>query len=1152
MSNSRECPSVEQLQQLALGQLPDPPASSVEQHLFDCEPCTQATLNFVTDETLVGAMRKATAGIVPLPDGVSQLILKLRDLPTHTSDADSATVLSGEAGSETMLDIDWSSSFTPAEAADEIGRLNGFRILKLLGQGGMGGVFLAEDMHLQRRVALKVMRPEFAARRGATERFLREARAVAAIHDEHIVTIYQVGQDNGVPFLAQELLEGETLDARLKRENALPIADVIEIGQQIAKGLAAAHAKGLIHRDIKPANVWLESSPVAERQGYVRVKLLDFGLARSVSDSENLTQSGMILGTPAYMAPEQARGDAVDARADLFSLGCVLFQCVTGQRPFPGKGPMAILHSLATHTPAPVTTVRADVPAELSDLIERLLAKDREARPASAQDVARELARERSRVAPRLGFEANDVEAVHGRVANRAAGNASHGMTRLLWGGLAACVLFGVIVIKLKDKDGKETKVTLDVPDGTKLVSVEQQSGKEDDPAAQRVIPQRDFITLDKLDPKQIPESERFDWQPDELVAVIGDHRLRDWSLITSVAFHPSGDFFVSTPGQGNSHVWSAKTFERLTGYGDPDFPEGVNYSGLSFAPDGKSFCTGYGKFGVDLSDAKHPKFRRLGKRPVHKIEAFEQLVISPDGRWLVMAGGPAGILEVWDITGDVPQFVKEVSYPTRSRTHFLDLSSDGHRLSLYADGTAEAPQAGVLLWDIDWDALNGPSLKRFSESIPGYFAALSPDGQTLVASPFSGSQKSQVFDLSVSPPKVVAELEGIHWTQFSPDGDWLAHCIGGDFIMLRQRVGSKWEERSTISAASSQNARFWFAPDGKTLVVSEFGLGWLRVWDLTTNPPAERALSSPYSMVAFSPDGRMLATSGPKDSCVWKMVGESPQKLEGMTTQPMNSDFGARPTFSPDSQLIAFAFGQQSEVWNLSDPTPKKFASDPPRFVRFAPQGQSVLIYGWDFKLASQPWEITKRGAFRLGATATELAKTKNHASPQLAVDRLSSLRPELKRYVDVQDEGKLQVFELTGDRKPLFEVQHPQKMVFDFTLSADGNILAAFPHVQGGVGMVWDLTETPPREYPLTTSAGGFESFFTPDGKLLVVATGHGIEIHDWAAGRLVRQIPFPGPVTSITLHPDGHHLATVNGNGTVYILRLPELAEHSQSVK
>ena len=147
---------------------------------------------------------------------------------------------------------------SPPQAADELGRLGGYRILKVLGSGGMGVVLLAQDAQLQRPVALKVMRPGLAANDAARQRFLREARAVAALKHDHIVTIYQVGEDHGVPFLAMECLEGETLQARLKRDTTLPLVEVLRLGREIADGLSAAHGLGLVHCDIKPGNIWLE------------------------------------------------------------------------------------------------------------------------------------------------------------------------------------------------------------------------------------------------------------------------------------------------------------------------------------------------------------------------------------------------------------------------------------------------------------------------------------------------------------------------------------------------------------------------------------------------------------------------------------------------------------------------------------------------------------------------------------------------------------------------------------------------------------------------------------------------------------------------------------------------------------------------------
>ena len=188
-------------------------------------------------------------------------------------------------------------SFAPAAGPGELGRLGQYRVLKELGRGGMGAVYLAEDATLGRKVALKVMLPGFAAQDAARARFLREARAVAALKHDHVVTVYQAGEEGGVPFLAMELLAGKSLDEWLRPDRRATPAQVVPIGRQIAEGLAAAHAAGLVHRDIKPANVWLEAP-----KG--RVKLLDFGLARGAGGGDpGLTGAGDILGTPAYMAP---------------------------------------------------------------------------------------------------------------------------------------------------------------------------------------------------------------------------------------------------------------------------------------------------------------------------------------------------------------------------------------------------------------------------------------------------------------------------------------------------------------------------------------------------------------------------------------------------------------------------------------------------------------------------------------------------------------------------------------------------------------------------------------------------------------------------------------------------------------------------------
>jgi serine/threonine protein kinase len=273
----------------------------------------------------------------------------------------------------------------------------------------MGVVFRAEDPILERVVALKAMLPALAASPANRQRFLREAKAAAAIEHDHVVTIYLCGEDRGIPYLAMQLLHGESLETRLRRQGRLPAACVLRIGREVAEALAAAHARGLVHRDIKPSNIWLETlSPLAP--GGSRVKVLDFGLARAVCDSSALTQSGALLGSPGYMAPEQVRGGSADPRSDLFSLGCVLYRMCTGTLPFSGPDTLAILAALAVQTPRPVRELNPAVPAALATLVMRLLEKEPARRPPSARAVADALAIQ--------GAEAEDVP--HAAAASRA------------------------------------------------------------------------------------------------------------------------------------------------------------------------------------------------------------------------------------------------------------------------------------------------------------------------------------------------------------------------------------------------------------------------------------------------------------------------------------------------------------------------------------------------------------------------------------------------------------------------------------------------------------------------------------------------------------------------------------------------------------
>jgi serine/threonine protein kinase len=313
---------------------------------------------------------------------VEERISVLRQFHT-LSRPDETTVLLAVADTQTAIGPTTPGGQTVLGPGDLFHK---FRIVRELGRGGMGVVFHARDTTLDRDVALKVVRPDVAARPGTTARFLREARAMAALRHDHVVEVYQADEVDGVPFVAMPLLAGETLAERLERARPLPPAEVVSLGRQLAAGLAAVHAKGLVHRDLKPSNVWLDADTG-------RAKLLDFGLARDAGEGDGVTTPGTVLGTPAYMSPEQANGLATDARSDLFSLGTVLYEAATGKSPFGGGSLTATLAAVGEKDPPPARTVNPAVHAALSDLVRRLHAKRPDDRPRSAAAVAEELER---------------------------------------------------------------------------------------------------------------------------------------------------------------------------------------------------------------------------------------------------------------------------------------------------------------------------------------------------------------------------------------------------------------------------------------------------------------------------------------------------------------------------------------------------------------------------------------------------------------------------------------------------------------------------------------------------------------------------------------------------------------------------------------
>jgi serine/threonine protein kinase/tetratricopeptide (TPR) repeat protein len=421
------------------------------------------------------------AGCPELVDELRRRVRRLRKLDAMLGDND----LDHQSDTEPMSSFGF---LGPAREPGDLGSLGRYRVIRLLpgGSGGMGIVFHAFDPDLQRPVALKVIHPGLVGNTLSRGRFLREARAAAALQHDHIIPIYHVSEDRGVLHIAMPLMKGESLASHLDQVKRLPVAEALRIGRETATGLAAAHEHGLVHRDIKPSNIWLE-----EPRGRVkildfglarkvhtdelglepsgRVKILDFGLARKVDAGElELTQPGETVGTLPYMSPEQARGEPTDQRSDLFSLGSVLYRACTGRMPFPGRDEASVRAALMRDDPEPPRRIAPDIPPDLDALIMRLLSKDTSRRPQSAREVADALAAIECIRQAALPATASDAPVplpapplalTPSRKWHRIALSAALAVTAL---GL----LFAVI-IRIRDRDGHVTEIK--VPPGSRV-----------------------------------------------------------------------------------------------------------------------------------------------------------------------------------------------------------------------------------------------------------------------------------------------------------------------------------------------------------------------------------------------------------------------------------------------------------------------------------------------------------------------------------------------------------------------------------------------------------------------------------------------------------------------------------------------------------
>ncbi len=370
------CPTTRELEELFSGDLSAGARQALNAHLEECDGCRQA-LDRLSDDP---ELREWAREVPPtdLHEGDGPGLARLLEIGAKLGAPSS--VGEGRASDPPTLEF-----LGPPRHEGDLGMLGPYRVLELLGHGGMGIVLRACDDVLDRMVALKVLRPALAHGRDRI-RFVREARAAAQVRHDHVVEVHAVvNPADGLPYIVMEYLAGPTLAEAIRRAGRLGPREAASVALQVAEGLVAAHAAGLVHRDIKPSNVMLDPA-----KG--RTKITDFGLARPAGESGDVTQEGSTVGTPAYMSPEQARGEAVDSRSDVYSLGATLYEALTGEPPFHGK-PHRIIHQVINDEPSPPRALVTAIPADLETICLKSMAKDPSRRYAGSAALSSDLHR---------------------------------------------------------------------------------------------------------------------------------------------------------------------------------------------------------------------------------------------------------------------------------------------------------------------------------------------------------------------------------------------------------------------------------------------------------------------------------------------------------------------------------------------------------------------------------------------------------------------------------------------------------------------------------------------------------------------------------------------------------------------------------------
>jgi WD40 repeat protein/predicted Ser/Thr protein kinase len=928
MVTTETCLSDAELRRFDAGELSAADAERFTRHFDSCTGCAERLTRLPESaDELVAHLRS------PLPVELLAEDSEIRALVAQAAAAQEtgSTALGGTSPDlvrRKKLELDQlvREVLTPPQSEGELGRLGGYRVLSVLGTGGMGAVFRAEDLRLKRQVALKVMRPTLAREPDARERFLREAQAAAALSHDHITPVYQVGEDREVLFLAMPLLQGETLGARLRREKPLPMDEALRITREAAAGLAAAHERGLIHRDIKPDNLWLEA-------GSGRVKILDFGLARAVEGSSQITHSGLIVGTPNYLSPEQANGSPVDARSDLFSLGVVLYEMLTGRKPFERQSLTATLSAIADADPEPLQFAQPETPDDVADLVDRLLAKNPAARFATALEVVHAA---RATDGTKVASSPLATTGAQQPPARRSSHWTSAGW---IAGGLA---LLAAIIVILRDRDGREiARVT-----APGAVTAEVLPGGASPAASEPVVPEPSTTVepaaavaagefLPPMHPWAIVQ------QPAKLPAYQGKE-VTSWSIVPGVvlpgepcALREDGNRLATYGSDGTVRVWNVD---------DDD----LTLRTALIGDGGSCFFAGQG---VHKTTPWHRTNSRL----------FGPIAWQPglESQFLATASRD-GAVRVWDVERGIIAWQQPGE---RDSVNLLAWSPDGQQLAAgYGDGkvrvwTANTWEEHPALQLTDGPAQSfvwSPDSQRIAVQSAAYGAQVA---RVTVWGPLDGQR--QVFDGVAGFRSLfngfASFLLGVPEMRWSPDGKLLALQRDRELVLLET---SEWQPQIVLSSDLPAETvirveDFAWSPDCQWILVSWNGQLVLHDLDSGERSPIPLPEGHLAFLLDWAPAGSRIAIGTTLSDGMYTLFID-PQSL---TVQPVSGseNFGTHISeFSADGRRAVMRSGYYAAAvaefnddhslawWRVPDHT-QTFGA--PQSRLWSPDGSQVAI---------------------------------------------------------------------------------------------------------------------------------------------------------------------------------------------------------------